>query len=45
MATHEATIHPFPAQDRTPLAITSEAFLSTAKGACTAKLDGKDLFP
>lgn len=24
MATHEATIHPFPAQDRAPLTITSE---------------------
>jgi hypothetical protein len=24
MATHEATIHPFPAQGRTPLTITSE---------------------
>lgn len=31
MATHEATIHPFPAQDRTPLTITSEEISRYAK--------------
>jgi hypothetical protein len=42
MATHETTIHPFPAQGRTPLTITSEQVSRYAQlAALVAELEGQ----
>ena len=42
MATHETTIHPFPAQGRTPLTITSEQISRYAElAALVSELEGQ----
>jgi hypothetical protein len=42
VATHETTIHPFPAQGRTPLTITSEQISRYAElAALVSELEGQ----
>src|ERR1039458_5982573 len=46
MATHEATIHPFPAQGRTPLTITSEEISRYAElSALVSQLEAQQKAP